>query len=351
VKFLGRKRIRLVALGMAIAAVLGGSGIATAYADNPAASRDQSDVQPNMIGGTAPTQAYPSGAFVNLNYDAPAHGVTDWFTCGATMISGNTLVTSAHCVTDPPAPVGSKKLAKILARFPDIQMQVQAQAKGQTKALPIPTKDKEFFVRAGSQDRTAGVRANAYVVWVHPNWDWAEDPNPDDGVTDEVDDIAVVKLDQSLDIQPVPLGAGPLKPGQEGFGLGWGLINPDWSESIPTMIQEMRSKVIPTARCADALITKRDLCVNNPFGTDGPCSGDSGGPFLAYDEHGVLRLYGNLSRFYGPDYCGESPYVYTSTSEFRTEIYAAARLPLPTQRKAEPELTYTQPYEPPNPRK
>lgn len=56
-------------------------------------------------------------------------------------------------------------------------------------------------------------------------------------------------------------------------------------------------------------------------------------------------------RFYGPDYCGESPYVYTSNAEFRTEIYAAARLPLPlpSQRKTKPELTYTQPYEPPNP--
>jgi hypothetical protein len=331
-KFLEGRRIRIVALVTAAATALS-TGAATAYAD---ATRDQ-DPQPNMIGGNAPTQDYPAGAFVNLNYDAPSHGVYDWFTCGATAISGNTFITSAHCVTDPPAPEGSKKLAKLLSHFPDMQAQyaqmasrypaIQAQA-------PIPTKDKQFFIRAGFQDRTAGERMTAYVVWVDPEWDWITGPNP-------VNDIAVVKIAGSLDLQPVPLGDGPLKPGTEVWGLGWGLINPDWSESIPTMIQEIRSTVLPTARCADAIISTRDLCVNNPYGTDGPCSGDSGGPLLAWDARGVLRLYGNLSRFYGPTYCGESPYIYTSTSEFRKEIYDAARLPIPTQRKAQPEPTYT----------
>lgn len=61
------------------------------------------------------------------------------------------------------------------------------------------------------------------------------------------------------------------------------------------MIQEMRSTVLPAARCIDGLISTRDLCVENPYGTDGPCLGDSGGPLLAYDAHHVLRLYGNLS--------------------------------------------------------
>lgn len=318
-KLLGHKRVRLVALAVAVAAGLGGVGVATAYADNP------DGVQPNMVGGTAPTQNYPAGAKVNINYDAPSHNVLDWFTCGATLVTANTLVGSAHCFTDPPGEPGSAEYEAMLARFPDVQAQVDAQG------LPIPTKDKQFFVRAGSDDRTAGERVNAYVVWVPAEWNWAN--------SKPVYDIAVVKLEHPLpDVQTVPLGEGPLKPGKEVFGLGWGLTTADWSESIPTMIQEMRSTVIPGARCADAVFGARDLCVENPFGTDGPCSGDSGGPLLAYDKHGVMRLYGNLSRFYGPDYCGQSPYVYTSTSEFRKEIYDAARLPLPipTQRKAEP---------------
>jgi secreted trypsin-like serine protease len=160
-------------------------------------------VQPNIVGGTAPTQNYPAGAKVSLNYDAPSHNVIGWFTCGATLVFANVIVTSAHCVTDPPAPIGTAEYAKILARFPDIQAQ----------ALPIPTKDKQFYVHVGSDDRTAGVRANAYTVWVDPEWDWATGPNP-------VNDIAVLKLDTALDIQTVPLGAGSLKPGAEVFGLG-----------------------------------------------------------------------------------------------------------------------------------
>lgn len=143
-----------------------------------------------------------------------------------------------------------------------------------------------------------------------------------------------------LDLQTVPLGTGPAQPGTEVFGLGWGLTNPDWSGSVPTMIQEMRSTVIPATECADALISTRDICVDNPYDTDGVCSGDWGGPALAYDAHGVLRLFGSVSRAAG-DWCGVEPTVYTSSPEFRTEIYAAARLPVPTQRKTEPEPTYT----------
>jgi hypothetical protein len=324
VKLLGHKRVRLVALAAVVAAGLGGIGVANAYADGP------DGAQPNMVGGTAPTQNYPAGAFVNLNYDAPSHNVLDWITCGLTLVTANTAVGSAHCGTNPPAPVGSAEYNAMLARFPDMQAQVEAQG------LPIPTEDKEFFVRAGSQDRTAGERVAAYPVWVDPKWNWAN--------SKPVNDIMVWKLEHPLpDVQTVPLGEGPLKPFTEVFGLGWGLTTADWSESIPTMIQEMRSKVIPGARCADAVFGDRDLCVENPFGTDGPCSGDSGGPLLARDRNGVFRLYGNLSRFYGPDYCGQSPYVYTSTSEFRKEIFDAARLPLPvpTQRKAEPQPTPT----------
>lgn len=316
--------------GKRITALIGGLVAVGLAVGVPMASAGQGgDVQPNMVGGNAPTQNYPAGAFVSLNYDAPAHGVSNWFTCGLTLITANTAVGSAHCGTDPTAPVGSAEYNAMLAHFPDIQAQVEAQG------LPIPTADKEFFVRAGSPDRTAGERVAAYAVWVDPKWNWAN--------SKPVNDIMVWKLEHPLpDVQTVPLGEGPLKPGTEVFGLGWGLTTADWSESIPRNIQEIRTTVIPAARCADAVISTRDLCVNNPFGTDGPCSGDSGGPLLAYDKHGVLRDYGNLSRS-NSEYCGEAPYVYTSTSEYRTEIMNAARLPLPPQPqgKAMPEPSYS----------
>lgn len=309
----------MVALGSIFAALalcLGAAG-PTAFASGPSQQDTQvTDVdptgvaEPKYIGGTPPTQNYPAGAFASLQYDAPKWDRYDWHTCGATLVFANVIVTSAHCVTDPPpaASLSKDSYAKMLARFFPMEKP--------SERIVIPTADKQFKVRVGSQNRTDGVMSAATVVWVDPEWDWAVGPKP-------VNDIAVLKLADSLDVQTVALASGPARPGTVGYALGWGLVNPDWSGEVPTQIQELRTKVVSPARCATADIASRDICVDNPNGTDGSCSGDSGGPFLI-QEYGAWKLAGNTSRFYGPNFCGESPTVYTSSPEFRREIYAAA---------------------------
>lgn len=64
--FWRRKRVRLAAALFAVVTGLSIFGAATANADNPTDTvRDQSDVQPDVIGGNPPTQTY------TLPYEPP----------------------------------------------------------------------------------------------------------------------------------------------------------------------------------------------------------------------------------------------------------------------------------------
>lgn len=298
--FRGR-RGRLAAAAAALVAAVSAVGVATASAD------DSGDVTPNVIGGNAPTQDYPGGAFVSLKYDAPAHDRFAWHTCGGYLVYQNTVVTNAHCVTDLPDGVSVAQRTHLAQLF-------------NVASTPIPVADKQFWVRAGSPNKDqGGYTAQAKVVWIDPDWDWGLNGGP-------VDDIAVLKLDHSLtEVQPVQLAAHAAKPRTRTFQLGWGLTNPDMTGPLPTMVQELRSPVIPTRRCADAGITVREICVDNPNGTDGACSGDSGGPALV-KQHGVFRVVGGVSRSANLP-CGAHPTVFMSTPQFRQEIYAAAQIP------------------------
>ncbi|WP_460440492.1 hypothetical protein [Amycolatopsis stemonae] len=53
--------------------------------------------------------------------------------------------------------------------------------------------------------------------------------------------------------------------------------------------------MLPAARCADAQQSAGKICTDNPYGTDGPGGGDSGGPAVKMTDT-VPQLVGTCSR-------------------------------------------------------
>ncbi|WP_410570450.1 S1 family peptidase [Amycolatopsis sp. cmx-4-61] len=262
-------------------------------------------VQPNIVGGHAPSLQYPAGAFAALIYDAPTHGIKNHFTCGAAQRNGRFLEIAAHCVTDPPASLSIEAKARLM-RFYGVD----------ATSAAIPTADKEFSVRVGSPDRTAGgtvVRAS--VFYVHPGWSWGQGP--------ESDDIALLETDEYLNSYPLPIAPRKPRPGETVYSIGWGGTEPIFNGQLPTQIMELKRKVAPAKNCVDAGITTRDICLDNPGGRNGYCNGDSGGPAVV-EQDGVLYNAGPTSRG-GSAICGATPDVNTSAAEFERELNDAMR--------------------------
>lgn len=105
---------------------------------------------------------------------------------------------------------------------------------------------------------------------------------------------------------------------------GWGSDEPDGDTSnLPTRLQQLGTRVLPAAKCADAQQSAGEICTDNPHGTDGPGGGDSGGPAVEV-VNGVPQLVGTCSRA-AAQYPGQSPTVYTSSPDFRRWLYGTAR--------------------------
>ncbi len=310
-----RKIVPVTAALVALAAI--GLGAAVVHAD----------VEPKIIGGHEATGN--TDWMVSVQYDAPSHDRYDWHTCGGTLaVARDIVITNAHCVTDPPAATNSANLA---ARWHVDEQSVK-----------IPTADKPFSVRVGSKDRTSGGElVPVKSITVHPNWNWAIGaPHA------EVADLAVLRLDRPVDYQQMQLAGTPGKRGDKVVLYGWGIDHPDSATApLPRRLQQIDSSVLAPARCVDVAISTKEVCINNPNGTDGICFGDSGGPAVRYTASGVPQLLGGASRGSG-DYCGMAPNAFTAQGEFRTWIYQVIRSSAPPIGKAAP-VTYTTPGERP----
>lgn len=245
-------------------------------------------VQPNIVGGTEATG--DTSWMASLQYDAPDYGRFARHYCGAVLVFRSWAVTNAHCVTDNPA------------------------------GMSVPTAAKTFSVRVGSKDRTqGGEMAKVTNIVVHPGWQWSAG-----APAQAVDDVAMLKLDHPVNMQPIQLAGHAARPGDRVTLYGWGSDEPDGDTSnLPTRLQQLATRVLPAAQCADALQSAGEICTNNPHGTDGPGGGDSGGPAVQL-VNGVPQLVGTCSRA-AARYPGEAPTVYTSSPDFRSWLYDTAR--------------------------
>lgn len=307
-----RAKRAVTATAAAVSFVLTGTAAAAAPSTptTPTTSSTADAAQPQIVGGHAPSHAYPAGAYAAVTYDAPKDGVTNHFTCGAAQLSGYIVRLAAHCVTDPPAGLSAEAKAALM-RFYGVD----------AVSMAVPTADKQFWVRVGSPDRTSGgVLVRASIHWVEPGWNWGMGPG-------ESDDIAELQVDRYLDSYALPIAPRPAQPGDTVFRLGWGGTEPVFDGHLPRLIQELQSQVVSADKCASAAITARDVCVDNPGGVKGDCYGDSGGPLLTMID-GVWYDVGVTSRG-GSEICGATPDVYTSTPEFTAELYAAMQNPAP----------------------
>ncbi|MDS0140551.1 MULTISPECIES: trypsin-like serine protease [unclassified Amycolatopsis] len=292
----------VAAIGAAAAVTIGGVAASAAAAPPPPTG---GPVQPNIVGGHAPSLQYPAGAFAALIYDAPAHEIKDHFTCTTAQLNGRFFTIAAHCVTDPP-PSLSVEAKAALMRYYGLD----------ATSAAVPTADKKFRVRVGSPDRTAGgTVVGVSVFYVHPGWSWGQGP--------ESDDIALLKSDEYLNTYALPIAPRKPRPGDTVRTLGWGGTEPVFKGELPTQIQELTRKVIPAKNCVDAGITTRDICLDNPGGYSGDCNGDSGGPSVV-EQDGVLYNAGPTSRG-GSAICGATPDVSTSAAEFAKELNDAMR--------------------------
>jgi trypsin len=299
-----RRKIAVVAaLAAVVAAGLGTIVSQAAHAQG---------AEPRIIGGHEATG--DTGWMVSVQYDAPQYHRFNWHTCGGTLaVARDLVVTNAHCVTDPPAQPSADRAETAMRWHMD------------ENSATIPTKDKIFKVRIGSKNWSSGGEVVAVTsITVHPNWHWAI------GAPEvEVADLAVLRLAHPVDYQQLQLAPRAAQPGRKVELYGWGIDHPDSaSEPLPHRLQQIDSRVIAPARCDAVALSAKEICVNNPHGTDGICLGDSGGPAVAYTPDGVPQLVGSVSRGSG-DYCGMAPNAFTSEPEFRTWIYEVARSSAP----------------------
>jgi hypothetical protein len=264
----------------------------------PSANADT--VQPNLVGGREATGATPWMAA--LLFNAPKHNRVEAFGCGGTLVFRGWVLTNAHCVTDQPQTTP-----------------VSVKGAGHTYKSAIPTGDKEFMVRGGSKDRTAGGEIATVTEIRYPEqWNWGANP-----VTEPQSDIAMLRLDHDVNAQPIQIAGESAKPGDRISLFGWGADQPSGSGTLPTRLQQLDTTVLRAAKCAPAGISPGEICTNNPYGTDGPGGGDSGGPAIKWAS-GVPKLVGGCSRA-AARYPGVAPTVYTDPTYFRNWLYDTAR--------------------------
>lgn len=248
-----------------------------------AEAANASTPKPHIVGGTPATESYPFAVSLQIDKNGdPNHN-----TCGGTLIAQSWVETNAHCVTNDDAS----------AKDPSL-----------------------YHVRVGSNDRTTGgTVAQVTRIEVYPTWDWLAD----DGVNNDIGDIALLKLDKKIN-GAIAIADRTAAVGSSLRELGWGHMDPAGADDPPTQLQQLDTPVLAYATCGegDFKIGPGEICLDTP-GPTGSCNGDSGGPALEKSD-GRWLLSGSTSRGTG-DLCGEGPDVYTDVTHYRGWINGILR--------------------------
>ncbi|MFK0250212.1 S1 family peptidase [Amycolatopsis azurea] len=243
----------------------------------PAMAQDA--VQPNLVGGSPATGE--TGWAVSMQIKGRGH------ICTGTLMFRDMVVIPSHCA------------------FKEI---------GGT----VPWDPAQVIVRVGSKDRTSGGEMLEVArVDPHEKFEWLSGP--------EAYDVGALKLAKSANQQPLRLGGETTKPGTKVTMYGWGTDLPSGdTKNLPRKLQKLDTTIVDREKCADAGIGVYEICTDNPYGTDGPGGGDSGGPVVEMVD-GEPRFVGIISRARDGALPGQDETVATDATAFRTWLYEKDR--------------------------
>lgn len=245
------------ALAMGVGAVPAAAGAATLLPD------DQNS-PPNtlVVGGHDATESYEWMASLQRSGQ---------HSCGASLIDDQWVLTAAHCVQ---------------GASPD-----------------------QLGLRIGSPDHTTGgTEAGVAEIAVHPDYA-AQSPNGD---------IALLKLDRTVQQEPVEIAEEAGAAGTPTRIIGWGLTCPvRGCGQPPEQLQELDTRIVADSMCSLSFIDGgTELCTGSTELLSNACFGDSGGPQLQ-GEPGDWKLIGVTSRLGSPvPVCGTAPSVYTDATAY-----------------------------------
>jgi len=297
--------LSLTAGGIAPAAALGtttpagASGIEVVEANSNSAPVDPSDgeVGTEVVGGHRASENYPA---VAIEYDTdftdpPRIGHLN---CTGSLISPTKVVTASHCLTNLPTAAADAAARQWWPRD------------GVGVAAPpvwVPMEKRALYLKIGAIDRSRAERVEIERIVVNPAWRWIPD------ATQRGADLSVIILAAPVKYRPFPLADYLPRPGAKVTVLGWGRLSNDTTVGAEEL-QELSTRVLPSHRCAGGLITRGDLCTNNPKNRKGVCNGDSGGPVIFWDGRRWVQV-GVISRN-ELEACGLAPDVHTGIATY-----------------------------------